>query len=57
MAGRGDNMRAKPGTAVDMEPVRRAISGCVRSVAGRTPVEVSFANDRLGMTGTAIRLP
>ncbi len=57
MAGRGDNMRAKPGTAVDMEPVRRAISGCVRSVAGRTPVEVSFANDRPGMTGTAIRLP
>ncbi len=50
-------MRAKPGTAVDMEPVRRAISGCVRSVAGRTPVEVSFANDRPGMTGTSIRLP
>ena len=57
MAGRGDNIKAKPGTMVDMEPVRRAISGCVRSVAGRTPVEVTFANDRPGMTGTSIRLP
>ncbi|MBB4065138.1 cobaltochelatase subunit CobT [Gellertiella hungarica] len=57
MAGRGDNIRAKSGTVVDMEPVRRAISGCVRSVAGRTPVEVTFANDRPGMTGNSIRLP
>lgn len=57
MAGRGDNVRAKSAVAVDMQPVRRAISGCVRSVAGRTPVEVSFANDRPGMTGNAIRLP
>lgn len=57
MAGRGDNIRAKSTGMVDMEPVRRAISGCVRSVAGRTPVEVTFANDRPGMTGSSIRLP
>ncbi len=57
MAGRGDNIRTKPGAVVDMEPVRRAISGCVRSVAGRTPVEVTFANDRPGMAGNSIRLP
>ena len=57
MAGRGDNTKARPGGAVDMEPVRRAIAGCVRSVAGRNEVEVSFANDRPGMTGNAIRLP
>ena len=42
---------------VDMEPFRRAVSGCVRAVAGDGEVEVSFANERPGMTGERIRLP
>jgi cobaltochelatase CobT len=40
-----------------MEPLRRAISGCVRSIAGDAEVEVAFANERPGMTGERIRLP
>ena len=51
MAARGDNSRAKPGTAVDTEPLRQAIAGCVRSVAGDAEVEVVFANERPGLAG------
>jgi cobaltochelatase CobT len=40
-----------------MEPLRRAITGCVRSIAGDAEVEVAFANERPGMTGERIRLP
>ncbi|WP_439872381.1 cobaltochelatase subunit CobT [Rhizobium leguminosarum] len=57
MAARGDNSKAKPGAPVDVEPLRRAITGCVRSIAGDGDVEVTFANERPGMTGERIRLP
>jgi cobaltochelatase CobT len=57
MAGRGDNTKAKAGGPVDTEPLRRAITGCVRSIAGSGEVEVSFANERPGMAGERIRLP
>ena len=57
MAGRGDNTKAKTGGPVDTEPLRRAITGCVRSIAGNGEVEVSFANERPGMAGDRIRLP
>jgi cobaltochelatase CobT len=57
MAGPGDNSRAKPGQAVDLEPFRRALTGCVRSIAGSPEVEVTFANERPGMTGDRMRLP
>lgn len=57
MAGRGDNSRAKPGTAIDTEPLRQAITGCVRSVAGDSEVEVVFANERPGLAGERMRLP
>lgn len=57
MAGRGDNSKPKAGGPVDTEPLRRAITGCVRSVAGNGEVEVTFANERPGMAGERIRLP
>ncbi|MGG7516895.1 cobaltochelatase subunit CobT [Allorhizobium undicola] len=57
MAGRGDNSQARPGTAVDTEPMRRAITGCVRSIAGNPNVEVAFANERPGLAGERVRLP
>ncbi|MDR9773995.1 cobaltochelatase subunit CobT [Rhizobium hidalgonense] len=57
MAARGDNSKAKPGAPIDVEPLRRAITGCVRSIAGDGDVEVTFANERPGMTGERIRLP
>ena len=57
MASRGDNSKAKPGAPVDVEPLRRAITGSVRAIAGDAEVEVTFANERPGMTGERIRLP
>jgi cobaltochelatase CobT len=57
MAGPGDNSRPKPGAPVDLEPFRRALTGCIRSVAESAEVEVAFANDRPGMAGDRMRLP
>ncbi|SIQ35663.1 cobaltochelatase CobT subunit [Rhizobium sp. RU20A] len=57
MAGRGDNSKPRPTGVIDVEPFRRALSGCVRSIAGDGEVEVVFANERPGMTGERIRLP
>ena len=57
MAGRGDNSKARVGGGVDTEPMRRAITGCVRSIAGDPQVEVAFANERPGLAGERIRLP
>jgi cobaltochelatase CobT len=57
MAARGDNSKTRPAAPVDVEPLRRAITGCVRAIAGDGEVEVTFANERPGMTGERIRLP
>lgn len=57
MAMRGDNSRAKSGTVIDTEPLRSAIAGSVRSVAGSAQVEVVFANERPGLAGERMRLP
>ncbi|TCU10530.1 cobaltochelatase subunit CobT [Rhizobium sullae] len=57
MVSRGDNSKAKPNGPVDVEPLRRAITGCVRAIAGDGEVEVTFANERPGMTAERIRLP
>lgn len=57
MAGRGDNVRPKSGTVIDAEPLRQAITGCVRSIAGDSEVEVVFANERPGLAGERMRLP
>ncbi|OHV75329.1 cobaltochelatase subunit CobT [Ensifer sp. LCM 4579] len=39
------------------EPFKRALSGCVRSIAGDAELEIAFANERPGMSGERIRLP
>ncbi len=57
MAGRGDNTRARPNGVVDAEPFRRALTGCIRSVAGKAEIEVVFANEKPGLAGDRIRLP
>ncbi|WP_429820074.1 cobaltochelatase subunit CobT [Ensifer sp. B1-9] len=62
MAERGtvvsSNSKAKPTTRENAaEPFKRALSGCIRSIAGDAEVEVAFANERPGMTGERIRLP
>ena len=57
MAGPGDNSKAKPGGPVDLEPFKRALTGCVRSIANDGELEVVFANDRPGLAGERMRLP
>jgi cobaltochelatase CobT len=57
MAGPGDNLRSTAGKAVDTEPMRRAVTGCVRAVAGDPNIEVSFSNERPGLAGERVRLP
>lgn len=57
MAGRGDNTRPKPTGTVDAEPFRRALTGCVRAIAGDHELEVVFGADRPGISGERARLP
>ncbi|WP_319518039.1 cobaltochelatase subunit CobT [uncultured Martelella sp.] len=57
MAGPGDNRKSNPYAPVDLEPLHRAVSGCVRAVSGDRDAEVVFSRDRPGMTGSQIRLP
>jgi cobaltochelatase CobT len=39
------------------EPFKRAVSAAMRAVSGRSDLEVSFAADRAGVSGSAVRLP
>jgi cobaltochelatase CobT len=57
MAAKGDNLKSRPAGVVDAEPFRRALTGCVRSVAGSPNVEVGFSNERPGLAGDRVRLP
>ncbi len=42
---------------MDTEPFKRALSGCVRAIAGDHELEVAFSNDRPGLVGERARLP
>ncbi|MGN6551732.1 MAG: cobaltochelatase subunit CobT, partial [Pararhizobium sp.] len=46
-----------PGGPVDAEPFKRALTGCIRSIAGDHDLEIVFANDRPGLAGERARLP
>ena len=39
------------------EPFKRAVTGCMRAIAGKPDLEVSFAADRPMLSGTKARLP
>ncbi|MGH6926624.1 MAG: cobaltochelatase subunit CobT [Propylenella sp.] len=39
------------------EPFKRAVAGCVRAVAGKRDLDVTFAADRPLLTGDKVRLP
>ncbi len=39
------------------EPFKRAVTACVRAVAGSPELEVSFAADRPQLSGLKVRLP
>ena len=53
MAGRGTNTssgnRGQP--LPDYEPLKRAISTCVRAISGDSALEVTFSGDRPGISG------
>ncbi|WP_310067243.1 cobaltochelatase subunit CobT [Phyllobacterium sp. 1468] len=57
MAGPGDNSRANPKGPVDSEPFKRALTGCMRAIAGDHEMEVGFGNDKPALTGHRARLP
>ncbi len=56
MANPGDNTKTNRGVK-DFEPLKRAISNCVRAIAGDASVEVSFTSDRAVTAGNNIHLP
>jgi cobaltochelatase CobT len=56
MSGPTSNSRKSPQKAPDFEPLKRAVSACVRAIAGDPSLEVSFSTEKPGMAGNAIRL-
>ena len=50
MAGPGDNSRAVPKGPVDSEPFKRAVTACMRAIAGDHELEVGFGNDKPART-------
>src|SRR5690349_15258197 len=58
MAGPGDNAtRVKSRGGGEGESFRRAITVCVRAIAGDHELEVGFAKDRPALAGNHARLP
>ncbi|MCB1462059.1 MAG: cobaltochelatase subunit CobT [Nitratireductor sp.] len=57
MSTQGSNSRSRGQPLVDYEPLKRAISNCVRAIAGDGALEVTFSGDRPGMSGDEVRLP
>jgi cobaltochelatase CobT len=57
MARPGDNLRGKPRAPVESETFRRALTVCMRAIAGDPELEVTFARDRPALTGHRARLP
>ena len=56
MASQGDNQR-KGMKAIDYEPIKQALSNCVRAIAQNHELEVSFSGDRPQLTGNQARIP
>lgn len=57
MAGAGDNTRERRQPPLDTEPFKRAVTACMRAIAGSNEFEVGFSNDRPALTGNRARLP
>src|SRR6187402_3367368 len=39
------------------EPFKRAVTGCLRAIARKSDLDVSFAAERPGLVGVKVRLP
>ncbi len=57
MAGPGDNSRSGSKIGGDTDSFKRAVSSCVRAIAGDHDVEVSYSKDKPAMVGNIVRLP
>src|SRR6185312_12226890 len=52
------NIKIKPATKESpAEPFKRAVTGCLRALARKPDLEVSYAAERPGMMGGKVRLP
>jgi cobaltochelatase CobT len=47
----------QPGRTAPTEPFKQAVTAAVKAISGHNDVEVTFASDRAGASGTNIRLP
>ena len=56
MTKQGDNLK-KGSKPADFEPLKQALSNCVRAIAQKPGVEVVFSNDRPSLVGDQIKLP
>ncbi|RUX26714.1 cobaltochelatase subunit CobT [Mesorhizobium sp. M7A.F.Ca.US.011.01.1.1] len=57
MAGPGDNARNKSKTGSEADSFKRAVTVCMRAIAGDKELEVGFAKDRPALAGSRARLP
>ncbi|MEO4000648.1 cobaltochelatase subunit CobT [Mesorhizobium sp. CAU 1732] len=57
MAGPGDNTRNKSGKGGDTDAFKRAVSVCMRAMAGDNELEVAFAKEKPALAGARARLP
>ncbi|TIT33649.1 MAG: cobaltochelatase subunit CobT [Mesorhizobium sp.] len=57
MAGAGDNTRNKSKTGSEADSFKRAVTVCMRAIAGDKEMEVGFAKDRPALAGSRARLP
>jgi cobaltochelatase CobT len=53
----GSNQRRSSRSATHNEPLKKAVSGCLKAIAGREDVEITFAADRPVLAGNSARLP
>lgn len=56
MASPGDNSRKRAQKPADTEPLKRAVTGCMRAIAGEPELEVVFSADRPAFAGKHARL-
>ncbi|MEO1703091.1 MAG: cobaltochelatase subunit CobT [Pseudomonadota bacterium] len=57
MAAPGDNSKNRPkAKGADTEPFKRAVTGCMRAIAGDHELEVVFSNDRPAFAGKHARV-
>ncbi len=57
MAEPGDNTKSGPKIGGNTDVFKRAVTGCVRAIAGDHEVEVGFSKEKSALAGNLVRLP